>query len=108
MIKREASLILLSEVKDPRISGLVTVTHVEVSPDLAHAKVFVSVLGGKEDEKEALRGLVSAQGFFRSVLAERISMRRVPEIRFFIDHDRQERDRILRLLHEAKGGGGAQ
>lgn len=108
MIKREASLILLSEVKDPRVSGLVTVTHVEVSHDLAHAKVFVSVLGGKEDEKEALRGLVSAQGFFRGAIAERISMRRVPEIRFFIDHGREERDHILRLLHETKGNGGVQ
>lgn len=101
VIKREVSLILLAEVKDPRISGLVTVTHVDVSPDLALAKVFVSILGGKEDEKEVLRGLESARGFFRGLLAKRITMRRVPEIRFFIDHDLQERDHILRLLHKS-------
>jgi len=85
MIKKEMAYMLLGEIKDPRIHGLVTVMNVEVSPDLKHAKIFVAVSGTEQDKKEVLQGLQQAKGFIRTTLAHRIEMRQIPQLNFVID-----------------------
>jgi len=93
-IKMEIADILTKKTKDPRI-GFVTVTSVQVSDDLKHAKVFVSV---HEDEKSAFVGLKKATGFVRAELARRLQLRRIPEIVFLPDTSTEKVTHILDLL----------
>ncbi len=98
-IKRHISELLVQEVRDPRI-GFVTVTAVEVSPDLEHATIHVSVLGSEEDEKETMKALRRASGFLRSELAKRIRLRKMAELRFEPDRSAAEAIRISQLLNQ--------
>ncbi|MDA8161992.1 MAG: 30S ribosome-binding factor RbfA [Desulfobacteraceae bacterium] len=101
-IKKELAVMLMGEIRDPRAGALMTVMHVDVSQDLRHAKVFVSVMGDEDEKQTALEGLKSAQGFIRTTLAGRIDMRRVPEIHFLIDHSLEDRSKIEMLLSKVK------
>lgn len=103
--KREASDILL-KMKDPRI-GFVSVTDVEISRDLRHAKVFVSIYGDEEEKTNTLEALMHAQGFVRSEIGQRIRMRHTPEVTFRLDDSIERGDRINRLLRSvaAEEGG---
>lgn len=94
--KRETSDIL-RKMKDPRI-GFVSVTDVELSRDLRHAKVYVSIYGDEEDKANTLAALVHAQGFVRSEIGRRIRLRHTPEISFRLDDSIERGDRINRLL----------
>lgn len=85
MIQKELAYLLLGEIKDPRIHGLVTVMNVEVSNDLKYAKIFVAVAGSEQDKKEVMKGLKQAKGFIRTMLAHRIEMRQIPELHFLLD-----------------------
>ncbi|HJZ85907.1 MAG TPA: 30S ribosome-binding factor RbfA [Polyangia bacterium] len=87
-------------VKDPRVAqnGLITVTHVLVSGDLRHAKVYVVVHDG--DVASAVNGLGSAAGFLRRQVAERLRARAVPELRFYADEGFDRAQNIERLLAE--------
>jgi ribosome-binding factor A len=98
-IQRELSQLLLAEVKDPRLR-LVTVTEVEVTRDLAHAKVFVSVLGS-DDASEAVAGLRHAAGHLRRLLARDMRMRSVPELHFSEDRVLIEGSRLSALINRA-------
>jgi ribosome-binding factor A len=107
LFKEEISLILQREMKDPRI-GFVSVTDVEVSPDLRHAKVFVSILGDRDAKVKTMAGLASAQGFVRTELGRRIRLRRMPELFFKLDESIERGARVQHLLRrvaEAKGEG---
>jgi ribosome-binding factor A len=112
-IKRELGFILDRELKDPRI-GMVTVTRVDLSEDLRHAKVFVSFLGGDEEKAEGLKRLRRARGYLRSELAGRLDLRVVPELAFIIDESAENYLRIEKLLREIhseeleRGGGGSE
>lgn len=99
-IKKDLAIMLMGEIKDPRINSIMTVMHVDVSEDLSHAKIFVSVIGGAEKQSEVLAGLKSARGFIRSALASRIDLRRVPELHFLIDHSLEDRARIAMLINK--------
>ena len=103
-MKEEISDIIHREVKDPRI-GFASVTGVEVSGDLRHARVFVSVLGDEQQKLDTIRGLQSAVGFVRSELGRRIRMRHTPEIIFKLDESIERGIRVSRLIDEEKGGG---
>src|SRR3990167_2660939 len=83
-IKEEVSNIVLREVKDPRLQ-FVTITHVDVSRDLQHARVYFTVLGNEEKTREAQSGLNSAKGFIRRLVGQRVNMRYTPEIEFIFD-----------------------
>ncbi|HUK19961.1 MAG TPA: 30S ribosome-binding factor RbfA [Gemmatimonadales bacterium] len=94
-----------AQLRDPRI-GFVTVTGVEVSPDLAHARIRVSVMGTEAERASTLEGLASAAGFLRSQLARELSLRTSPELRFEIDRGLDHARRIDAVLRELKGDQG--
>ncbi len=100
LIKREVSQMLLSDIKDDRVgAGMVSITDVDVSGDLQHAKIFVSIYGTDEARAETMAGLKSATSFVRSELGSRIRLRRTPEVVFLEDRSIERGDRILSLLN---------
>jgi len=99
LIHREMSWLLLREVRDPRLAD-VTVTEVRMTPDLLLARIFYTVLGDAEDEKEALAGLESASGFLRTQLAGRVQLRFMPELVFELDKSAAYGRRIDDLLDQ--------
>ena len=100
LIKREVSQMLISGIKDDRVgAGMVSVTDVDVSGDLQHAKIFVSIYGSDEAKAETMAGLKSATGYVRSELGQRIRLRRTPEVVFLEDRSLERGDRILSLLN---------
>lgn len=107
MIKREVSLMLLHGIKDDRVgSGMVSVTDVNVSGDLQHAKIFVSIYGTQEAKAETMEGLKAVTGYVRSQIGQRVRLRRTPEVVFLEDTSLERGDRVLSLLnrlHEERG-----
>jgi len=104
--RREITEILQREVKDPRV-GFVTITAVDVTPDLFHARVYVRVMGDEARKKEALEGLDAAASFIRGELGQRLHIRRIPELRFEIDRSLEHAQRIEQLLREVRPSGDA-
>jgi ribosome-binding factor A len=101
LIKREVSQMLLYDIKDDRVgAGMVSVTEVEVSGDLQHAKIFVSIYGTPEAKTETMEGLRSSAPFVRRELGQRMRLRRTPEIAFLEDTSLERGDRILHLLND--------
>jgi ribosome-binding factor A len=100
-MREELAQLIRDEVKDPRI-GFCSIVKVEVSNDLRHAKVFVSVLGNEQQKKDTLKGLTSATGFLRSELGRRIQLRYTPEIHFVLDESIEHGARIAQLLAEVE------
>lgn len=98
-IKKELSLLLQTELKDPRI-GFVTLTAVEMTNDLSIATVYLTVMGDEEEKARTLRALDSAAGFLRSEIGRRISLRKAPELHFKIDPSIERGTRIDQLLKE--------
>ena len=84
-VMRVLSEIIRGELKDPRIGVVTSVTAVEVAPDLKSCKVWISVLGDENVQKNTLAGLKSAEGFIRNQLARQINLRNTPEITFIMD-----------------------
>ena len=100
LIKREVSQMLLYDIKDDRVGvGMVSVTDVQVSGDLQHAKIFVSIYGTEAAKIETMEGLQSSTGFVRRELGQRVSLRRTPEIAFLEDSSIERGDRILNLIN---------
>ncbi|SEO79929.1 30S ribosome-binding factor RbfA [Propionispora vibrioides] len=100
-IKQEASKIILNELKDPRV-GFVTVTQVEATGDLRHAKIYVSLLGSDEQKAQTWEGLQKALGFLRSEIGKRLRMRFSPELTLHLDESLDYSDKIQKLLLKIK------
>lgn len=100
-IRKEASNIIHTELKDPRL-GFVTVTRVELTQDYRLARIFFSVLGKEEDYKKTKEAFDSALGFIRRLIAQRINLRFVPEIIFKEDRSSEYSVRIQEVLKEIK------
>lgn len=98
-MKRELSEIIAGQLKDPRL-GFVTVTDVELADDLRFAKVFISILGDPDKQKETMKGLKSAKGYIRRELGQRLQLRNCPDFDFRIDGSIAEGDKIDRLLNQ--------
>jgi ribosome-binding factor A len=98
-IQREVSD-LLREVRDPRV-GMITITSVDVSPDLSHAKVFFTLFE-KDKLEDTLAGLKRASGYLRSQLAKRIKLYTTPGLRFVYDESVERGDRLSRLIDSTK------
>ena len=101
LIKREVSQMLLNGIKDDRVgAGIISVTDVDVSGDLQHATIFVSIYGTEEAKTETMAGLKSATGYIRSELGARIRLRRTPEVIFVEDHSIERGTKVLSLLNQ--------
>jgi ribosome-binding factor A len=98
-IREVVSMSILTELKDPRIRD-VTVTYVEVSPDLRHARVHVSVMGDDTQQQLSLRGLQNAAGFLQHKVARRIETRYTPRIKFTLDQGVKNSIEVARILGE--------
>lgn len=99
VIRETAANAILFELKDPRVKG-VTVTRAEVSADLQHAKVFVSVMGTEREQHLTMHGLKSAAGFVQTKVAARLTSRYVPHITFVLDEGVKKSIEIARLIRE--------
>lgn len=100
-IREAASEAILFQLKDPRVK-FTTVTRAEVSADLQHAKVYVSVMGSERDRNLTLHGLKSAAGFIQSKVGDRMKSRYVPIIEFVLDEGVRNSQEVARLLAEEK------
>lgn len=103
-LKKEISDILINEIKDPRI-GFVTITLVEVTPDLRYARVYASVLGNEEQRKLTAEALTKATGYIRSEIGKRIRLKFTPEITFKLDSSIERGTRIIKLIEEVNNEG---
>ena len=101
LILQELAEVLLRKVQDPRLSDI-TLTSVEVSADLRHAKIYYSLLGDDEKRSKAALGLESAKGFVKRELGKRLQLRRIPDISFYFDASLEHGSHIDRLLAELK------
>jgi ribosome-binding factor A len=105
LIKREVSQMLLSEIKDDRVgAGMVSITEVEVSGDLQHARIFVSIYGTAEAKAETMEGLRSSASYVRRELGQRMHLRRAPEVHFLEDTSLERGDRLIHLINAIAPG----
>jgi ribosome-binding factor A len=99
LIQREVSELIRLELRDPRV-GMITITSVDVSPDMSHARLFFTLLE-KDKLADTLHGLKRSAGFLRSQLARRLKMYTTPELRFEYDESVERGDRLSRLIDSA-------
>jgi ribosome-binding factor A len=103
LLRQEIGAILAREVADPRI-GFATVTDVETTRDLSHAKVWVSVIGDTAERRETLEALERAMGFVRRELGVRLHLRRIPALHVVLDASMEHGTRVLQILDELERG----
>ena len=99
-MQRELAVLIRDEVKDPRV-GMVTVNDVEVSRDLAHAKVYITVLGDPRQQVATLEALAGAAGFLRRQLGQRMLLRAVPQLHFHYDESVERGSHLSQLIDQA-------
>jgi len=104
LVRQTVGAFLTGDVRDPRI-GFVTVTGVEVTPDLSHANVRVSVMGTDDEKSRSLEGLGSAARYLRAQLAKELRLRTSPELHFRLDRGLEHAQRIDQVLKELKSDG---
>ncbi len=100
--REEISDILRRQIKDPRLAVFITITRVEVSADISHARVYVSVMGSEEEKVGALKGLEAASSFLRREVAHRLMLRRAPELSFRRDDSMEQGAHVLELLDKVE------
>lgn len=106
LLRQEIGTLLAREIADPRI-GFATITDVETTPDLRHAKVWVSVIGTPEERDTTLAALSRAMPFIRHELGARLRLKRIPELHVRADDTLERGTRVLRLLSEIEAGADA-
>ncbi len=98
LLRQEISQMVARELNDPRLFGVVSITRVETTSDLRHARVFVSVLGKQEEKESVLQGINSAMGFMRKEMKARLSLKYIPELTFILDESMEEAEYIFKLM----------
>ena len=106
--REEISDLLLKQINDPRLKGIISITEVSISPDMKHASVFISVLGDKEQKSSALQGMTAASGFIRRELGHRLDIRYIPELEFQLDETIEQAAHILDLIKQVSTPGEEQ
>ena len=101
IVERELSSIIFSEIKDERIK-FVTITNVDMTSDLSVATVFYTVLGTEDQNNASIDALLDASGFIRSMLAKRLEVKKVPELRFRYDESFEKGNKIEEILRNLK------
>ena len=99
-VREVVSAHIAGDLKDPRI-GFVTVTAVDTSPDLSHARVYVSVLGDEDERERTLEGLHSSRGYLQAMLNDELRLKRTPTLAFFYDPSVEQGMRLSQLIDEA-------
>ncbi len=99
LLLEEISKLIQFELKDPRI-GFATLTGVNLTDNLKHARIYVSIIGDDVQKKDTLEGLQSARGFIRSWLGKNLNLRYIPELDFQLDETAENAQNISRLLNE--------
>ena len=100
LIQREISELLERQVNDPRLSALISVTGVSLSPDLRYARIYVSVLGNEANKKDMLAGFNTASGFLRRELASHLKLKCVPQLSFHYDESIERGASLLDLIEQ--------
>jgi ribosome-binding factor A len=100
LMQREMALLIQTEMKDPRL-GIVTISAVEVTRDLSYGKIYVSILGEGDEVKKNIRVLNQAAGFFRTQLAQRIKVRKMPQLIFIHDNSIPAGMHMSKLIDDA-------
>ena len=100
LLLEEISRMLQSGLKDPRITGFITVTDVDLGDNLRHAKVYVSIMADEKEVESTLEGLRSATGFIRSSLGKNLYLKYVPELEFKLDNTASRVEKISRIINE--------
>src|SRR5688572_10098471 len=103
LLRQEISDLLAREIADPAV-GFVTVTDVETTPDLRHARVWVSVIGHPDDRVASIRALQHAMPFIRAQLGKRLRIKRIPEFAVRLDESVERGSRVLQLLDSIEAG----
>jgi ribosome-binding factor A len=98
LLRQELSDLLREDIRDPRVSGIVSITHVDVSPDLAKARAYVSVLGSDEERDATMSALESARPFVRRELGRRLRMRQTPDVTFVSDRGIEQAQELTDLM----------
>jgi ribosome-binding factor A len=101
-IQQEISAMLAGELKDPRISTFASISEVRMTPDLKQAKIYVTVIGPENEQKDTIKALTAAAGFIRHELTERLQLRRSPELLFVLDRSEEYGRHIDDLLRRTK------
>ena len=104
--REELSELILHELRDPRLHGMVSITRVDISPDMEKAEVYTSVLGEAEDKESTMNALTAAAPFLRRQLLERLHIRRIPALHFRLDASIEEAAHILELMRKIEKGSG--
>ncbi len=90
---------LIRQLKDPRVTGMVSVTRVQVTQDASIARVFISIMGTDQERTETMRAIEHAAGFLRSRLGDQLTIRHVPELQFVLDRSIEEGDKVIQLIN---------
>jgi len=90
---------VMRELKDPRV-GFATITDVVMSPDLRHARIYVSILGTDEERKETMKGLNNARGFVRREISKNIRLKHIPDLTFHFDESIERGVRVVHIINE--------
>ena len=111
LLRQEISNLVASQVNDPRLNGIITITQVRTAPDLRNARVYVSVMGQESVRQEALAGIQSSASYLRRELRHRVALRYIPFLSFVLDDAMIEADRLMRIIDDlpasdAAGDGG--
>ena len=100
LLRKGISELLQHQVRDPRLGDFIAVTAVSTSPDMKHAKVFVSRISDEKEKREILGVLTAASGFLRRELAKELTLRRIPELSFQWDDSIERGDHLLQLIDQ--------
>ncbi len=103
-IKRELAQMIMRDIKDDRIKGLVSIVEVECSADIRSCKVFISVLGSEEDEKGTMEALKDKAGMIRGEICRRLHLRFAPELHFRLDKSLERGSKVTELLGKIERG----
>jgi ribosome-binding factor A len=102
LLRQEISELLSRQIKDPRLSGVISITQVKTSSDLSNARVYVSVLGDEATKQSAMEGIQSAATFLRRELRDRLTLRHVPFMKFVLDESIENADHLLRIMDQIR------
>ena len=100
LLREEISNLIASQVNDPRLRGVISITRVQTASDLRSARVYVSVMGAESARQEALEGIRSSASYLRRELRNRLSLRYVPFLNFVADDAMQEAERLMRIIDD--------